>query len=360
MMDFNQRHDAMYQCPSAQMLPWLLTQPAFRFLAVLCLGALLVACGGGGSGVVVATPRFSWDANTKVLKDSLTGLNWQSIGQGTALTSAQRLPTVDELLLLTDKATLGDIPSDFSTTLLNNDLVFASDYNKTVTGNITGGFFTESRAGVWAVSFVSDDRGALYGVLPTDKPVDATAKQPVIITASSAAAFNRSRSISNYDRKITRGVAVAYDKENDLTWKVCSEPVSTVATVCDTGTPVKYAGTNLSQFLAANRVDGWRMPTKYELQGLLDRERGFQATTASYLINSDVFDQGTKNSSSSLWWTIGGVDSTRVYWTSTNGATTSTATQNFVASFDDGTVRLNTPASSYYVRLVRSGQFSDK
>jgi hypothetical protein len=100
------------------------------------------------------------------------------------------------------------------------------------------------------------------------------------------------------------------------------------------------------------------LPTKYELQGLLDRDRGAQATPASYLINSDVFDQGTKNAVTNLWWTIPNADATRGYWTSTNGATTATATQNFVVSFDDGTVRLNTPGSSYYVRLVRSGQFN--
>jgi hypothetical protein len=239
-------------------------------------------------------------------------------------------------------------------------MVFASDYNKTVTGNVNGGFFTETRAGVWAVSFVLDDRGALYGVLPTDKPVDLTAKQPVIVTASSAAAFNRSRSINNYDLKSTptNGIAVAYDKENDLTWKVCTEPVATTNTFCDTGTPVKYPATNLTQFLLANRQDGWRLPTKYELQGLLDRDRGAQATPPSYLINSVVFDQGTKKDATNLWWTIPNADATRVYWTSTNGATTATATKNFVVSFDGGVVRLNTPNSSYYVRLVRSGQFN--
>jgi len=357
MMHFKNQPDALNQCASA--LAKSFSQRAFRFLAFFWACAFLGACGGGGSsGVVVTAPRFSWDANTNVLKDSLTGMSWQSIAQGSALTNAQRLPTVDELLLLTDKAVLADIPIAFSTTLLNNDLVFASDYNKTVTGNINGGFFTEARAGVWAVSFVLDDRGALYGVLPTDKPVDLTAKQPVIVTASSPAAFNRSRSINNYERKTTRAIAVAYDKENDLTWKVCTEPVATNTTVCDTGAPLPYPATHLPQFLLANRQDGWRLPTKYELQGLLDRDRGAQATPASYLINSDVFDQGTKNAATNLWWTIPNADATRGYWTSTNGATTATATQNFVVSFDDGAVRLNTPNSSYYVRLVRSGQFN--
>ena len=356
-MHFKNQPDALNQC--ASVLAKSFSQRAFRFLAFFWACAFLGACGGGGSsGVVVTAPRFSWDANTNVLKDSLTGVSWQSIAQGTALTNAQRLPTVDELLLLTDKAVLADIPIAFSTTLLNNDRVFASDYNKTVTGNTIGGFFTETRAGVWAVSFELDDRGALYSVLPTAMPFDLTAKQPVIVTASSPAAFNRIRSTNNYESKTTRAIAVAYDKENDLTWKVCTEPVATTNAFCDTGTPEKYPATNLTQFLLANRQDGWRLPTKYELQGLLDRDRGAQATPASYLINSDVFDQGTKNAATNLWWSIPNADITREYWTSTNGATTATATQNFVVSFDGGAVRLNTPNSSYYVRLVRSGQFN--
>ena len=147
---------------------------------------------------------------------------------------------------------------------------------------------------------------------------------------------------------------MVYDIQNDLTWKMCSEPVAASGLRCGTGTPQKYTLAELTQFLATNRTDGWRLPTKYELQGLLDRTRGFEAQTPGYMINTDYFDSGTV---SDTWWSITVTDYSRGYWTSTQAAN---STQKFIVSFDDGSVRLSTPDSSggsYYVRLVRSGKF---
>ena len=109
----------------------------------------------------------------------------------------------------------------------------------------------------------------------------------------------------------------------------------------------------VADFLAANRTDGWRLPTKYELEGLLDRSRGFEATTKGYLLNTDWFDLGT---ASGAWWdaSVSTGQQPRIYWTATQDAT---ASNNFVVSFDEGSVRLATTGSSYFVRLVRSGKY---
>ncbi len=310
------------------------TQRLLGMVSLLGLSACLVACGGGGGG---ATPRFTWDATTSTLKDNTTGLYWMGVAPGASLSSGQRYPTVDELLLLTDKATLSDIPTQFSATLLNNDLVFASDTNYSAAGAL------------WAVSFLTGDRGALYVVHALDTPTDGTAKQPVVVSGS-AAAFNRSRASSNYALTTNRGVI--YDTQNDLSWKMCSEAVVVAGINCS-GTPSLFSMSQLSQFQAANRSDGWRLPTKYELEGLLDRSRGFEATTKGYLLNTDWFDLGT---ASGTWWdaTVSTGQQPRIYWTATQDAT---AGNNFVVSFDEGSVRLATTGSSYFVRLVRNGKY---
>ena len=328
-LDMTPRHtDAM-----APLRAW--TQRLLGMLSLLGLSACLVACGGGGGG---AAPRFTWDATTSTLKDSTTGLYWQGVTPGSTLASGQRYPTVDELLLLTDKATLSDIPTQFSATLLNNDVVFAGDTNYSAAGAL------------WAVSFLTGDRGALYVVHATDTPTDGTAKQPVVVSGS-AAAFNRSRASSNYAAS-TSNIYVTYDVQNDLSWKMCSEAVTLVGRNCS-GTPTLYSLSQLSQFQAANRSDGWRLPTKYELEGLLDRSRGFEATTKGYVLNTDWFDSTTASSS---WWdaTVSTGQQPRIYWTATQDAT---AANNFVVSFDEGSVRLATTGSSYFVRLVRSGKY---
>jgi hypothetical protein len=311
-----------------------LSQRAMWGLSMLCLCLGLVACGGGGG----SSPRFTWDATTSVLKDSTTGLYWTGVAPGSTPTSGQRLPTVDELLLLTDKATLSDMPTQFSNTLLNNDVVFASDSNYSAAG------------AQWAVSFLPVERGALYVVRSSDTPADGTAKQPMVVSGS-AAAFNRNRADSNYVASTTNRYVI-YDVQNDLSWKMCSEGVAFSTVTCSsTPTPTLFSLSQLTQFLAANRTDGWRLPTKYELEGLLDRSRGFEASNPSYLLNTNFFDIGTANNA---WW-----DATsraeRAYWTATQDAT---GANNFVVSFADGTVRqATTVGSSYYVRLVRSGKY---
>ena len=310
------------------------TQRLLCMVSMLGLSACLVACGGGGGG---ATPRFTWDATTSTLKDNTTGLYWMGVAPGASLSSGQRYPTVDELLLLTDKATLSDIPTQFSATLLNNDVVLAGDTNFSAAGAL------------WAVSFLTGDRGALYVVHASDMPTDGTAKQPVVVSGS-AAAFNRNRASSNYSLTTNRGVI--YDTQNDLSWKMCSEAVAVAGINCS-GTPSLFTLSQLSQFLAANRTDGWRLPTKYELEGLLDRSRGFEATTKGYLLNTDWFDLGT---ASGAWWdaSVSTGQQPRIYWTATQDAS---ASNNFVVSFDEGSVRLATTGSSYFVRLVRSGKY---
>ena len=314
-----------------------LTQRAVRGLSMLCLSVGLVACGGGGGG---GGPRFTWDASTSVLRDSVTGLYWTGVTPGSTLASGQRLPTVDELQLLTDKTTLSDIPTQFTDTLLNNDLVFASDTN-----------FSAADA-QWAVSFASGDRDALYVVHASDRPSDATPapKQPVIVSGS-AAPFIRNRANSNYAFSTT-SPGVIYDSQNDLSWKMCSESVSFLGGACS-GTPALFSLSQLTLFLAANPTVGWRLPTKYELDGLLDRSHGFEANTKSYLLNTNFFDVGT---ASNNWWdaTVSTGQQPRIYWTGTPDAT---GTNYFVVSFDEGSVRSAPPGSSYYVRLVRSGKY---
>lgn len=343
-LDMTRRHtDAM-----APLRAW--TQRLLGMLSLLGLSACLVACGGGGGG---AAPRFTWDATTSTLKDSTTGLYWKNLAQGSSLTTGQRLPTVDELLLLSDKTTLTDIPAEFRTNLLSNDLVFASDYDYTSAGlfDTSNSFFPEGRASVWAVSFlsdsISDDRGVLLKVSPSELP---TAMQPVIVSGS-ASAFNRNRSTSNYVTTTKPGVI--YDIQNDLSWKMCSEPVAVSGIACS-GQPAQYSFSQLAAILATSSNDGWRLPTKYELEALLDRSRGFQAVPKSYLINTGFFDLGTTTDSVTSWW-----DNTpsepleRSYWSSTKN----TSGVNFVVSFDWGSVRLATTGSSYYVRLVRNGKY---
>ena len=334
----NNQIDMTNLCAPAKVFWRTLTQRAAWGVSMLCLSLGLVACGGGGGG---AGPRFTWDAASGVLKDSTTGLFWTGVTPGGSLTSGQRYPTVDELLLLTDKAPLSDMPTQFSTTLLNNDVVFANDANYSAAG------------AQWAVSFLSGDRGALYVVNASDRPTDGTAKQPVVVVSGSTAAFNRSRADSNYVVS-TANRYVIYDVQNDLSWKMCSEGVAFATVTCaTTPTPTLFSLSQLTQFLAANRTDGWRLPTKYELEGLLDRSRGFEATTKSYLLNTTYFDVGT---ASNAWWdaTVLTGQQPRIYWTATQDTT---AANNFVVSFDEGSVRLATLGSSYYVRLVRSGKY---
>lgn len=303
-------------------------------MSALLFVAALSACGGGGGGSV---PRFALDASGQVMTDNATGLLWSRVTPGATLASNQRLPTVDELLYLTDKSTLSDIPTQFSSTLLNNDLVFASDTNYS------------AASAQWAVSFVPADRGALYVVRPTDTPtpdVNNPPKQLVVMTNSPISA-GRSRASSNYSLSTKPGVI--YDTQNDLSWKMCTESATAVVTC--SGTPTAFGSTDLSQF--DNRSDGWRLPTKYELEALLDRSHGFEATPSSYLLNTSFFDLGT---ASNAWWSTDAVTGRlpRIYWTSTKD---STGANNFVVSFDEGSVRLATPGSAYYVRLVRNGKY---
>ncbi|WP_408597867.1 DUF1566 domain-containing protein [Limnohabitans sp.] len=317
----------------ARLRAW--TQRVLGMLSLLGLSACLVACGGGGG----STPRFTWDATTSTLKDNTTGLYWKGVTPGDTLTSGQRYPTVDELLLLTDKATLSDIPTQFSATLLNNDLVFAGDINYSAAGAL------------WAVSFASDSRGLVYyDAQSTDRPTEGSAKQPVVVSGS-AAAFNRSRASSNYALTTNRGVI--YDTQNDLSWKMCSEGATAGVLSCS-GTPTRFTLSQLTQFQTANRTDGWRLPTKYELEGLIDRSRGELLTPATYMINSDVFDPQTD---SNTWWTfpVGIPGDSRIYWTDSqlNGGA-----NHVVVSFRTGAVFLPDPTySSYFVRLVRNGKY---
>ena len=329
-LDMTPRHtDAM-----APLRAW--TQRLLGMLSLLGLSACLVACGGGGGG---AAPRFTWDATTSTLKDSTTGLYWQGVTPGPGnLTGSQRYPTVDELLLLTDKATLSDIPTQFSATLLNNDLVFATDANFSLANS------------VWSVSFAADSRGTVYSgdasLLPTPTSSSPQPLQPVVVTAASKPAFYRSRANANYTTSVIKGVLVTYDTENDLSWKSCSEGMALAVTTCS-GTPTAYTLADLS---ALSFADGWRLPTKYELEGLLDRTKGPLASTKSYMLNTAYFDISL---TSPQWWDASVLTfPTRIYWTSTQDLNS----KKFVISFDEGSIRQDT-GGSYFVRLVRNGKY---
>lgn len=332
MMFSRKQIDMMNMRTSSKALIQALCQRAGIGASMLLLMFSLVGCGGGGGG---STPRFVLDTATGVLKDNATGLQWAQVSSG-GPTSTQRWPTVDELLYLTDKTTLTEMPTQFSATLLNNDLVFAGDVNN-------------SRAnGVWSVSFAADSRGAVYSVDSTEVPTAATPtpKQPVVVTSGSAAPFYRSRAASNYTTAVSKGVLVTYDKENDLSWKTCSEGMTLSVITC-AGTPTMYS---LSELAALTIPDGWRLPTRYELAGLLDRANGPLATTKSYMLNTSYFDI---LQSPPAWWDASVLTfPPRIYWSSTQD----TGGKKFVVSYDEGSIRPDT-GGSYYVRLVRSGKY---
>jgi hypothetical protein len=313
-----------------------LSQRACIGLTMVLLSVGFVGCGGGGGG---AAPHFALDANG-VLTDSTTGIRWAQVAAGSAPTSAQRWPTVDELHYLIDKSSLADLPTQFSATLLNNDLVFAGDVNN-------------SRANaLWGVSFASYNLGAVYNVDATDLPTVATPqpKQLVVVTAGSPVAFNRSHANSNYTLSSTntQGVLATYDKENNLTWKTCSEGMTlTPSKATCAGVPTMYS---LADLASLTIPDGWRLPTRYELSGLLDRTKGPLTNPHTYMLNTEFFDT---LASSIGWW-----DATvltfppRIYWSSTTDANA----KKFVISFDEGSIRPDT-GGSYYIRLVRSGKY---
>ncbi|PQA80779.1 hypothetical protein C5F52_24030 [Limnohabitans sp. TS-CS-82] len=313
-----------------------LSQRACVGLTMVFLSVGFVGCGGGGGG---AAPHFALDANG-VLTDSTTGIRWAQVAAGSAPTSAQRWPTVDELLYLIDKSSLADLPAQFSATLLNNDLVFAGDVNN-------------SRANaLWGVSFASYNLGAVYNVDATDLPTVATPqpKQLVVVTSGSPSAFYRTQSTTNYFPSSTnvKKTLVTYDKENDLTWKTCSEGMTVSDNLLSClGTPSQYTASNLD---AQTFTDGWRLPTRYELAALLDRDKGQLANPRSYMINGDFFDI----LNGQIGWWSAGVESfpPRIYWSSTTDANA----KKFVISFDEGSIRPDT-GGSYYIRLVRSGKY---
>ncbi|HHI94556.1 MAG TPA: DUF1566 domain-containing protein [Gammaproteobacteria bacterium] len=139
-------------------------------------------------------------------------------------------------------------------------------------------------------------------------------------------------------RYTDNGDGTVTDKQTGLTWKQCSEGLSSSSTACDTGTAAKYTWQQaLQQVETLNNSGGfasytdWRLPNRNELASLVERQCYLPA------INENLFP----NTSSSY------------YWSSTPRA--DSAAEVWGVYFHYGIVFVGNKSNADNVRLVRGG-----
>jgi hypothetical protein len=288
---------------------------SFKLVLGLCFTAWLAACGGGGGGS--ALPRFERITfeGQAAIKDNSTGYVWAAqLGTGGGF-----VPTAQELLAVADLGASA-LTADFK--FLLGQRVQASEA------------VVAEPATAWVVDFDSVS-GNLLGSLSNE-------------IASSAAPIAQWRVL----RRVNFAGFGLGDQENGtviqgrLLWSACSLGASYVPASGITPARCSESATVLSLADAQNAVrdsrlyssSRWRLPTKQELQGLLNLGSAGSSLLPSEFANLDVLD----------------LSRPLQYWTSSNSASGGlTWIVDFTVQGDPGGVEAILPNSRALVRMVR-------
>jgi hypothetical protein len=289
-------------------------------LVVLTLG--LGACGGGGGGAPEAPPRLQaiTHQGTPAIRDNVTGIIWAGkLGAEDLPARGVDLPTAAELLTLADsgeqvlQTQLGFLLNTPYPVVKASDLVIGS-----------------SATVAWAVDFGA--RGEPGG-LSDENPNDALSWYVLSRPAASAPVF--------YSVNARFGMV----ETDNLMWKLCSQGAEWTGSSC-TGTPTRVTGTEAlatsSWGSYAGYNSGWRLPTKKELQGLLQ-------------LSNNLSPGGSLLPAAFIGDAVG--SDLAQYWSSTraSGASPQRAWQvDFSVLPDPGGVERALLTDTAYIRLVRS------
>ena len=231
---------------------------------LLAAAALVAACGGGGGGGG-GTPTFQYVSVNGVdgVRDTRTGVVWaRSLGVPDPVKAfSARLPSVAEMLSLIEATDEADLRQYFGFAFNANTANFrAYDAYRVVP------------TGQWAV----DVGGyAVRGAVSAEAAAEPTNLWYVLQPSSPAV------SVPSYSKFFNRGLMTSSPNSQgvSLMWKLCAEGTvwNDPSNTC-TGTPGTYNATTAQLAAdAANAArfgdfDGWRLPTKQELQALLKLE----------------------------------------------------------------------------------------
>jgi hypothetical protein len=284
-------------------------------LVVLTVG--LGACGGGG-GAPEAPPRLQavTHQGTSGIRDNETGIIWAAkLGAENLPQFGVDLPTAAELLQLSDS---GDqiLQTQFGFLLSNPyPVVRASD-------RVIG-----SGTVAWGVDFGA--RGEPGG-LSDENPNDTVSLYVLSRTSATK--------LVSYTPNYQRGIV----ETDELMWKLCSEGSEWKGGTC-TRTATRMTGTaaletsNWGSFAGYN--SGWRLPTKKELQGLLQLSNNLSPGGSLLPVQFDGDAVGSRPE----------------YWSSTRGSDPSLGWQvDFSVLPDPGGVERALLTDTAYIRLVRS------
>jgi hypothetical protein len=287
-------------------------------LVALTVG--LAACGGGGGGAPEAPPRLQavTHQGTSGIRDNETGIIWAAkLGAENLPQRGVDLPTAAELLQLADS---GDqiLQTQFGFLLSNPyPVVRASDLVIGSSGTVA-----------WGVDFGA--RGEPGGL--SDENPNDTLSLYVLSRPSGA-------KLVSYTVNSRFGMV----ETDELMWKLCSEGSQWTGSTC-TGTATRMSGTaaletsNWGSFAGYN--SGWRLPTKKELQGLLQ-------------LSNNLSPGGSLLPAAFIGDTVG--SDLAQYWSSTRGSGASRAWQvDFSVLPDPGGVERALLTDTAYIRLVRS------
>lgn len=315
--------------------------PHFNHLIFKVLGfvllALVSACGGGGGGG--STLRFEqilWGAGAvAAVKDNTTGLVWAS-QPAVNEQSPGSSPTVQELLTLTDAGK--NAIAEYFPLFLNQEI--QSNEFKTITEGDTTQTFP------WIVHFLPNELGVLrYG-----EPISGT-------PFSSLRVLNRtSEKIQPKFLELDSDANLVL--QGDLMWHMCtygSDSKNDAAGSCS-GKPLAV-GFNEAKAIALREnyagYSNWRLPTKQELQKLLNL-----SNDNGPMLNDPFYKSERVNLTK--WLETPG--STLEYWTSTeaeveNPDPTDPIVWNVSFDFSEdmaGVFQTNVSTTSALVRLVRN------
>ena len=297
---------------------------------LLAAAALVAACGGGGGGGG-DKPTFQYVSVNGIdgVRDTRTGVVWaRSLGVPDPLKAfSARLPSVAEMLSLIEATDEADLQRYFGFALSANTANFrAYDAYRVVP------------PGQWAVDVAGV---AVRGAVSAEAAAEPTNLWYVLQPSSPAVA------VPGYSKFQSRGLMTSDPNSQgvSLMWKLCAEgTVWNDSSKTCTGTPGTYNAAAAQQAAtAANTArfegfDGWRLPTKQELQALLNLE-----SSQRPLVLDSFFV--TYDPTAAPW--------SRPYRTSTTGVTGST----WGVHFDTGEVLPSVqPLAELHVRLVRSAR----
>lgn len=291
----------------------------------LAAALALTACGGGGSASPppVSKDRFVAETNqdgVEGIRDNTTGILWaKQLVTDPASVNIDLLPYANELMAFADgEASVWQ--SQFA--FIGDQVLMAREVAQLANPQN------------WVVDFGESARGLLA-------PSPGTAKAWYVLDRDPAKAAPSVNWVASPS-------GVVYGS-NGLIWQLCTNQSSAYNPTTGCQTPIEAMPfASVQQHVATankNQYGGfgdWRLPTKLELQSLLQFEG------ASDLLPQAFGGDKEKGLSTAPRW---------LYWTASTVEPDGRWTVNFTARVSDGGVSLNGDYlnESAFVRLVRSG-----